>query len=66
MRLQAGNDLGIMFDALPSSRLDHLGGESRAAGGRDPGRVAAIRDHYCDLGLLQAPLSDCLSDSEKI
>ena len=36
------------------------------AGGGETGSIAAVRNHHRDLSMFQAPLSDCLSDGEKV
>jgi hypothetical protein len=66
VRLQTGDDLGIVLGALPSSRLNHLGRESCTPGSRNSGRIAPVGDYNGNLHTGQAPLRDSLGDGKKV
>ena len=55
-----------MFGALPSLRLDHLGGESLTPGSLDTRRIETIRDHDRDTGIGYLALSDCVGYGKEI
>jgi hypothetical protein len=64
--LETGDDLGIMFSALPSTRLDHLGGESRFPRGLDSRSIAPVGNHHPDPHAGQSAVSNSVSNCEEV
>ena len=66
VRLEAGDDLGVMLGAESSAGLNHFSGKARIARDGDSLRVAAIGNDNSDCGIGQVAFCDGAGNGEKI